>query len=318
MDNTSQQLLIVAKKLRAELEAIKLALLSLRDDLHGQMEEINKSNKANDKKQQMPHETITEAHLPEGVEIHKSAPDARQDKKYQRHSLVLQWLTFIALVLYAYFTYMIMKSTKDAAEATSRAANAASKSAKASEDTAKLTKHEVVGTDAAILEGYVRYSPSQDTPPGLPVFSIDIANTGKSMATQVKGTITVSRKTLPGLKTISSHTVSIDIPQIVNDSGPNRPSMGIGKAFQVPGFNLDAVMKLRETVRVEGTYTYDNGFGDIIKKSLCYQLKANLNAQACAYQGAFFIGCDDIPYETSRMDYMERQCKQQQTDNQKH
>jgi hypothetical protein len=183
----------------------------------------------------------------------------------------------------------------------------ANRAAKSAEDSAKLSKQIIAGTEGAVLEDTAYYQPQ---PTGPPVFILNIRNEGKSISPHVTGTLTVSRKTLPALKTIDSRPFTVDMVQLANDGGPNRFSNGKSQTFQVPGFNADAVLKLRETVRVEGTYDYDDGFGRMVPKSVCYQLKAILNPQACAYQAAVFMWCSEIQYQTSLMESNAKNCQQ--------
>ena len=187
-----------------------------------------------------------------------------------------------------------------------RSTKAAEDGAKAAQDGAELNKRIVVGTDAAIIEDLPRYEPQ---PNGPPVFSLNIRNEGKSISPHVTGILTVSRNTLPALKTIEPRPFTIDMVQLANDGGPNRFNNGKSQTFQVPGFNLDAVLKLQETVKIEGTYHYDDGFGRMVPKYACYQLVAILNSQACAYQGAQFMTCGEAPYQASSFAYTARNCK---------
>jgi len=56
-----------------------------------------------------------EVHLPHGVEIYKRTSDASDDKKYQFRTLFVAWLTFAALVIYAFISgwqlYEMRKAT---------------------------------------------------------------------------------------------------------------------------------------------------------------------------------------------------------------
>jgi hypothetical protein len=84
---------------------------------------------------------LTETHLPEGVEIHKSASDAKDEKKHQRHLLVVQWLTFLAISIYAGITLMQWQQMKEATQETTKAANAAKEASRTAKDTLTASAH---------------------------------------------------------------------------------------------------------------------------------------------------------------------------------
>jgi hypothetical protein len=62
---------------------------------------ISEAVKASHADKSTPPKIIAEAYLPQAVEIKKNADDAADDKKYQRWSLLIAWLTLAAVVIYA-------------------------------------------------------------------------------------------------------------------------------------------------------------------------------------------------------------------------
>jgi hypothetical protein len=58
-----------------------------------------------------------EVNLPQGVEIRKRAGDAQEDRQYQNRTLLVAWLTLIAIVVYAYISYRQLSEMRKATEA---------------------------------------------------------------------------------------------------------------------------------------------------------------------------------------------------------
>ena len=87
-------------------------------------------------------------------------------------------------------------------------------------------------------------------------------NSGKSIATHIKGTFTISRINLGNRRIIGEAKRSIiDIHQIKADSG-RGDNYGI-RTLDSEFASKDSVISLRETVRVEGDVTFWDGFAEV-------------------------------------------------------
>src|SRR5260370_33292718 len=87
----------------------------------------------------MPQEIVTEAHLPTGVETHKSAADTASENRYQRWTLLIQWLSFLAIVGYAGLVYLQWREMITATDAGNRGANYTRKQAAIAQQSLETT-----------------------------------------------------------------------------------------------------------------------------------------------------------------------------------
>src|ERR1700683_2220720 len=90
---------LLARRLLLALEEVKRAL-------QDQTDAVTEGTKIASAKQAVPQLVRAEVSLPESVETRKSAIDARSDRVYQRRTLLVSVLTFIALVIYAVLVYL--------------------------------------------------------------------------------------------------------------------------------------------------------------------------------------------------------------------
>src|ERR1700683_3374404 len=93
---------LLARRLLLALEEVKRAL-------QDQTDAVTEGTKIASAKQAVPQLVRAEVRLPEGVETRKSAIDALSDRVYQRRTLLVSVLTFIAVVIYAGLAYLQWK-----------------------------------------------------------------------------------------------------------------------------------------------------------------------------------------------------------------
>jgi hypothetical protein len=101
---------LLARRLLLALEEVKRAL-------QDQTDAVSEATKIASAKQAVPQPVRAEVSLPEGVETRKSAIDALSDRVYQRRTLLVSVLTFIAIVIYAGLVYLQWKEMIGAAGA---------------------------------------------------------------------------------------------------------------------------------------------------------------------------------------------------------
>jgi len=92
-----------APKLAMLIKRLLIAIKNAEKAIHSQNEAITQATKAANAKQSIPPLVRAEVNLPDGIETHKRATDAADDKKYRFWTLLVSWLTFIAVVVYAGF-----------------------------------------------------------------------------------------------------------------------------------------------------------------------------------------------------------------------
>jgi len=183
--------------------------------------------------------------------------DERQ-YKVQRSIRNATWAAFGAVVVYALVTLGILRANKEAADA-------ARDAAKAAQDEAVLAWRQLEGTMAAEVHLSTEIVQS-------PCCELQVAadNAGHRTAEDVTIHLVVTFQRLPSKETIGNpYHLSIG-PR------PLRPAMEepdpISKQYSFPNLTqefIEAATALRETVRVEGSWTYDNGFGRIISQPRC-------------------------------------------------
>jgi hypothetical protein len=111
------------------LSVLARRLLSAVRDIGNALQEQNKAtaeaNEAANAKQSVTPLVRAEVDLPHGVETRKSTSDARSDNKYQFFTLLILWLTFGAVVVYATLAYLQWREMIGATDATERAVHEA-------------------------------------------------------------------------------------------------------------------------------------------------------------------------------------------------
>lgn len=157
--------------------------------------------------------------------------------------LVAELFGLFVLCVYATYTIKIYCANQ-------KAADAAQKTFYEIQKQTTLLTQQVKGTQEAI----VNFGISVESD-GL---SVSIVNQGHVIANNVTAHVTLTRKTLPDETQIgepSSYPI---------EPFPLRPG-SFDKTYDIPGFSKkewDAIKDIKETVSIEYSYSYENGFGD--------------------------------------------------------
>src|SRR5690349_5977676 len=103
-------------KLAMLAERLLSAFKDIEKAIQGEREAVIEAVRTANTKQSTPPLERAEIEVPESIEIHKSTAEARDDKRYQSRTLLVAWLTFAAIVLYAFISgwqwYEMRKTTK--------------------------------------------------------------------------------------------------------------------------------------------------------------------------------------------------------------
>jgi len=119
MDYATRQFINLTKKFRKEF---RLLFSKLNSALDKQTNAISEATKAAQTQQRI-HEKVdvTVTNFPEAVETRKSAADRTSDSQQHNRLLLVQWLTFLAIVIYAVLVYLQYREMINATGATQQA-----------------------------------------------------------------------------------------------------------------------------------------------------------------------------------------------------
>jgi hypothetical protein len=194
-------------------------------------------------------------------------------------NVVRDWPVFLVsvgtlLLLIATVHY----SRKQWAEA-NRSASANEKSAQDALDTlnqikdqTSIMRSEMIGTRGAVLQFVPNLGVLASVEDGPTFISTIRILPGRVAAKNIALRLTVQRIILPSKAAINNPvTCNIDASQLVSldlAQGMN----GISKVCELPGFDVrsaDEVMFTRQSVKISGNLTYENGFGDRDTQQIC-------------------------------------------------
>ena len=99
MDILIQRLIVFGNKIVAELRR-------LTDLVQENISATRESNRAREEHNRPTPEVRAVLNAPQGIEVKKSASDTADERHYQNRSLLVQWITFIAIVVYAIVTWL--------------------------------------------------------------------------------------------------------------------------------------------------------------------------------------------------------------------
>jgi hypothetical protein len=151
-----------------------------------------------------------------------------------------------------------------------------------------LTRQQVVGTQAAELGLQITlYSPDN-------TLSVSFDHRGVVAAKNVRLAFRAVRKKIPSLQDIGSPiSRTIFEPLYSKDSYLHQQH-----DFSLPGLTpneFEAMKRTEQTVKVDGDFSYDNGFGDILRYPVClYWLIGIQNVTADKGGANGFYPCEDF------------------------
>ena len=209
--------------------------------------------------------------VPENVEKKRACREERQIT-VQKWIATGTWLAFLAASYYGY----VAKQQRDTMTGTLGEA----------QKQTSLYRQELEATQAGLIQAFVQ---SEGTSQARIVFN----NSGRGFARGTNGTFTVTRRTFDG-KILGKQVVRAAFGQIAG-SGADSPQRSGTKYFEIAGYDLTAIDSLRETVIVDGSYDYNNGFDSRIADRLCEQNIPIYNSGVGKYLGQSWQPCDTVP-----------------------
>jgi hypothetical protein len=209
-------------------------------------------------------------------------------------TFILELLGLIALCVYAAYTIGIYHANKEAANAASSAANAATFAAKAAQDQVALMKQQFVGTQAAVVR--VADFPSIYRLGNL--FNVDLAfiNSGHVLARNIRMNVKVTTrevKTGRVVEVLTNCSSQLEVP--APEDKPRKISQPCD--FPVISQQWANIPTLKETIAVDGTFSYWDGFEDSGPQEVCLRYVPNgVKTAFGASEGwGRFFSCTEYP-----------------------
>jgi hypothetical protein len=169
-----------------------------------------------------------------------------------------------------------------------KSADAAKEAADVTRDTFNLTKRRTEESDEAIVS--VRGETIED---GGMIYRVTIANNGKTAAHSVTAHIEISQRVLPSearQRTLAVFDISQD---------ELRVDTPILKEFVLSDFGAsdwNRIHALRESIRIEGRLSYENGFDERRNPASCQELLTQPNPPGSAPPSMnVLVDCDRLP-----------------------
>jgi hypothetical protein len=203
--------------------------------------------------------SVTESEVPPAKgKCHQPCKQNRDVLDYAKGGL--EFLGFIVLCGYAAYTIRIYHANHVAAVA-------AQKTLCEIQKQTTLMRDETIGTQGAILE----FEPSLSVPA---IVTAVRAVPGRVAAKNVEVKLTAQRIYLPNKKPIGSPVeCGISVPQVSGTQSPNLILLsGSIRACYLPNFSqvaMDEIMFTRQSVTISGSFSYDNGFGQVFRQEFC-------------------------------------------------
>ena len=229
--------------------------------------------------------------FPGKVEREESARHAEKEEeiKYREEQTRIQrglLTTQKALVLFGILGALI--SWYEACTA-GKSADAAKSAADTAQKQFLMYRDQVIGTSASVLEDE---SPHWD----LNKLSFGLSHRGQLISTNTTINVRITPLTFPGLRQLGqTRSYSEMIPQIDKGWGMNYPA-----PFSAPPTSIESQSV---TIKIEGNFNYDNGFGQRFDKTFCYLYIGSYvfdiapQSQAISSGGNSFYTCSQFPIE---------------------
>jgi len=158
-----------------------------------------------------------------------------------------------------------------------------------------LQKQQLIGTQAAIVDLW------QNTPPELSIDNLqevrfvrlDLENSGHVTATSVQVRLEIARLTLPNENKIGNAVnAEFMVPSLAQEKRIHRDFR-----FFVNPADTKLIFDTKQTIRLSGTITYNNGFDQIIPVPICFSYLAYTvrnKAGAERGSGSGFQRCEEL------------------------
>lgn len=278
MDYVTRQFVNLAKKLRDD---VRKALSTIHGDLQKQAAAVSQAAKATQENKQqplpIPLPVKAEFQVPEAVQAEQRAQYSRSHR-VQVLLMVGTWLAFIAAAVYAGIAAFQWRTMNKTYAEIQKQTAAVQDTAKAAQDQATLMSQQLKGTMAAVLSFNVNLYQIGT----LNRLELSIGRApGGVIAHNVSTKLIVKILTLPGKQQIGDTSQFSEGPEDLKPADASEIAQGGGqivRRFPIPGFTQElweSMRHLEKTMRVEGRFSYENGFGDTITRSECKSILAS-------------------------------------------
>ena len=181
---------------------------------------------------------------------------------WDRAKMAAEFVGIVFLIIYTLYTTGIYRANHQAAVAAQNTLCEIQKQT-------LLMRQETIGSQGAILV----FDPTVAFDPFLGYGDVSFAVRavpGRVAARNVAVDLTVQRITLPSKKPIGSPLqCSISAPQIV---ATDSLRLGQAQVCRLLAFNqeaIDEIMFTRQSIKISGLFSYENGFGEMFKQNIC-------------------------------------------------
>ena len=283
MDTFTQRFIAISNKLLAELRLLRNGIEKLVGAVHDAEEAQSQQ------RQQQPPIVRAELQVPEAIERERG-------KRDERHYRVQVWLAiattlaFIAAAVYAGIAALQWRTMNHTYKEIRKQTSAIQDTAKAAADQAKLLRQQLVGTQAAVIRIEPRIWPDTGSQGQL---SLLLTNDGRVAARNVTVEVFLSRVRMPDRNLIPNSTTKFLKTFPVIDSGEPH-----ARTFEVPIFGAfphdeSLFRDTKIAIAIDIRPQYDDGFGDIIKQSVCYYgVDTEVKTTNATRGGAGVMPCD--------------------------
>jgi hypothetical protein len=180
----------------------------------------------------------SEIQIPPGVIQAYQANQTEQNRREGR-AFTVSLLTLIALVIYTVFTGVTVSEIRKSND---------------------LIRSQLIGTMAAIVKP-PEFAISQQG--RLQVF---VRNSGHIIARSIQFNFAITRESLPDQKRIGAKVSSVFRKEQIPPEPEGRSEF---EEYDIPGFDWESLLKMEQTVRVEGDFSFNDGFQDVPVQHIC-------------------------------------------------
>jgi hypothetical protein len=276
---------LFTKRLRDEIIALRKSIDAFRDqaERHHQEDQTQRSQT-----QQVPLWVGGEVHAT--VHKTKAADDRTRENTnlwFQGMLTVGAWLTFLATAAAfgaaAYYAHWARLTFEEIQRQTPKITESADAAMKA----ANLSKSVLEGTDAATIT-IVRIEDF-----GAGNFKMTVANRGKLATGDLQGSFRINLISLPAERTVKTVGQFIFGPTTLFPETPSEEPDFRG-AFKISDFDKHTpeVDDIKESFRITGVFTFDNGFGDARTQTACQQVVPQVATPSIRYT---WVDCSRAP-----------------------
>jgi hypothetical protein len=186
--------------------------------------------------------------------------------KLQLWTLWATVLTFLAVVAYAEITFLQWRTMN-------RTYIEISKQTKATVDATDLLRKQLTGTQAAIVDFSILFDSDHRQ------MQIGATNSGHWTAFNVSAGFTATALDMPGRKTVGTPLLATmpaqTLAPAIQDASGNGSITTVTKKYDAPEFDLGAMKRLAQVIKIEWSGNYNNGFVNISRSGCSYQFFAN-------------------------------------------